>query len=608
MRKAIVCLAFSAVITALTSCGKYEKDPTPDKTIHNLPVSGTTTASEKERDNAVTTTVEALKSETKKENRIQKLSYVDSDESEDDTEDTAVPQPVETVASESSTENSTSNTSKGSDTSSGSSTSQNTSSSESETSGGWNTTSTSTACAASSTTVSTTVTTVPVVDNPEFDEIKGEWVFERGLSVRTFSVDGYINIKGDGSFEFHDNVSGDSVSGHLEKRTMYTDDGTEKVYYDFFDDNNVKWKECRELQDTGIWLLEGDTERMERKDDINLNNITNELCGEWEYQEIDRSDGEYKTVGKIVITDGHKYSYYPDNGSDEKNGIIITKTERYSDGTDKYYYALCENGDIDNIWKSFFCDQEDPDIYYAGNGGECRFVRKDKNEYDKDFDMLAYKWDYQEYKNTGRNEMYVTVGYLTIEENGHYQYISLDGKEEKYGIIKEDYFAGRSTISLYDYGQHFWNSFIFEHYRDTCYPMCSGDTDARIMYHENDNTEGDHFIGIWEDEYYHVSCERLLDGYMVYISCENEYGNNNLEHSEWRFFCMYDGNVLVCDGKGEYDTTVFMVNNGDEVTQLSYDEVRDCSAVFRFDNGNLVWENTDSGEKKIFSPQDNGVG
>ena len=51
----------------------------------------------------------------------------------------------------------------------------------------------------------------------------------------------------------------------------------------------------------------------------------------------------------------------------------------------KYWLRSRYTGNYNNIWKSCFCEQADSDIYYAGNGGDSRFVRI--SEYENGYDI-----------------------------------------------------------------------------------------------------------------------------------------------------------------------------------------------------------------------------
>ena len=577
MKKIVIFLAFSAAMAAMTSCGKIENEPTPDRTINKLTTSMVTTAVTTTGGNTVTTDVKA------ESPKIKRLSFAN----EDETDEKSIPEPVVTAPAKDNTQTRTENKTSANNNTSGNSTGTSV-----------------TDYKGYSETVTTTAEAEDYYD--DFSEIAGEWIYQKLNTSNQYINNGYVNIENDGFFEFYISESGKTKYGTVQRITEY-DAGKLVTYFSFYENgtdlltNSFSIPDEPDIRFVGY----GETARMVKKEHLSEIIDFDIIAGEWEYQERERSSSEYKTVGKMTIDTNGEFSYCSNSGSDQKSGTISVRSENYADGKEKFYYAFYDNDDKDNIWKSCFCEQADPDIYYAGNGGDSRFVRADGSVFSSNFDMLAYKWDYQECRNTGNNGTdYVTVGYLTIDEDGHYTYISTDGKEERYGILRNDTDEnGNEIIALYDYGQELWNYFKFDHFRCIFYDFCGGDTEARLFYHENDNTKGDHFIGLWSDDHSYVCCTRFLDGYEVIISRDFELGDHTYEHSGGEFYCLYDekNDMLVCDGTAEYVCDKFKMDDTEGLVILEQSCDKSYSSNFRLENGNLIWEDTVAGKETVFN-------
>ena len=78
--------------------------------------------------------------------------------------------------------------------------------------------------------------------------------------------------------------------------------------------------------------------------------------------------------------------------------------------------------------------------------------------------------------------------------------------------------------------------------------------------------------------------------------------NHIYESDDRYYFCLYDETTdsLVCDGKGEH--TYIKYYDYDRFELLEEVDYGTCSAVFRLENGNMVWENTDTGEITVLPP------
>lgn len=576
MKKITLCFVFSAAMAALTSCGKIEKEPTPDRIVHKLTTTSTTVTSS--TDHALTTTVSADSI------KVKKMSFAMPDEADE----AAVPDPVETTSANDETAG---DTSKSGDSSSKF--------------GGNNAGMTTQTTTTESNSENTTTTTAEKISE-EFGEISGEWIYQKRIADNQYINNGYVNIADDGTFEFYISETQRTVSGCIEKYA--------ERHYSFMKNNtdifiNGKFK----ANEPGVFYFgDNNTARMIKSDDLSDNIDFNILTGEWEYQEIDRSTGEYTTVGRMNVESGGTYTYYPGDDNNGESGSITLQNEEYPDGTEKLFFAFCDDGNIDNVWKSCLCEQYDPDIFYAGNGGESRFVRTQATAPPDDYELIAYDWVYSEYDT--ESDQYLIAGYMTIEENGHYSYTSVNGGEDRYGVIKTEIDEfGNDKIVFYDYGRDFRMSAEFYHQRTSVLAIYNDGSDLNgntykgfLDYNGPEITAGDHFLGQWEENTgYTCRGMKAVDRYNMYVFCDNciDSENHIYASEEWIYDCIYDETMdsLVCNGKGIHNQKKFYED--DEIFEV-LDEVYlgTCSAVFRFENKNLVWENTDTGEIMVLPP------
>ncbi|MCR4889165.1 MAG: hypothetical protein K5979_08330 [Ruminococcus sp.] len=578
MKKIIICIAFSAVLAVMTSCGKFDDEPTPDITIPEITTTATTEITTQTR-NTLTT---AVKSDVPK---IKKMS----DSRKNKKEDIIVTPLVETTPVNYDTERISDSITYETVV-----TPVNT----------IVTHATVTTTAVSSSTVTAT-TTVKAENKPsEFSDIEGKWVYQERISNHQYVSAGYVIIQNDGSFEFSTDESEIIRYGKVSAEIGTYLDGTEFQNY-IFTDKEYYIMDCHFIADTKdiLFVNFNESARLIREDSFSNSIELNAIVGDWEYQERDRSKDEYKTLGRLTIDCLGNYTYLPYDDSDKKSGMIALKSEKYSDGKEKYYYAFCEDGNYDNIWKSCFCEQADSDIYYAGNGGDSRFVRISEYENGYDISMLAYHWEYQYLTLHDDGFLhYDTVGYLDIEDDGHYTYASLDGKEKRYGMIKPEINdEGLAVFAFYDYGQYFWTYCLCEQQElDRIYMDAYSDK-IRIRCYDMKKTSSDRFNGVWGEDNFVISVIKYNDIFVVKIL--NGDGKNDLS---WHYNCEYDEkeDILVCMKKGVKERIRRYLNENNEYVSINDLLADECSAKFRIDGDDIIWEDITDNKKTKCSPLD----
>lgn len=101
------------------------------------------------------------------------------------------------------------------------------------------------------------------------------------------------------------------------------------------------------------------------------------LWGIWDYQERDIEDTEgesFYSVGTFTIDRKGNFTYESYNG-ETIEGTITIDYDYYDEDTEAVpYYSFVSNDKSFSI--SCYCSQNDPDIYYEGNGGMSRLVRQ----------------------------------------------------------------------------------------------------------------------------------------------------------------------------------------------------------------------------------------
>lgn len=96
------------------------------------------------------------------------------------------------------------------------------------------------------------------------------------------------------------------------------------------------------------------------------------ITGDWLYQVQDDSDFSiYNNIGTVQISTDGSYTYTPNDGSAGRKGKIKIDYEQYSNGDEVPFYAFYDT----DFWIGCYCDQNEEDVYYIGNGGMSRLVR-----------------------------------------------------------------------------------------------------------------------------------------------------------------------------------------------------------------------------------------
>ena len=151
----------------------------------------------------------------------------------------------------------------------------------------------------------------------------------------------------------------------------------------------------------------------------------------------------------------------------------------------------------------------------------------------------------------------------------------------------------------------------FEHQRMFSINILSDDPDRRykgaLFYDKFETAESYNLGGQWgssDGMGLSIICVRSMEGYdvVVYSTICIDSENHIYGLDDRTYFCLYDETTdsLVCDGKGKhkyvkyYDDYVYEL-----LEEVNYGA---CSSVFRFEDKNIVWENTDTGEVTVLPP------
>ena len=156
--------------------------------------------------------------------------------------------------------------------------------------------------------------------------------------------------------------SADSSSSRTEKASVAETSTEEKVTSATETSTKVTTKQSTEA------ATEASSEKQEE-------NITfDAIAGQWIYEVQDAgfTDQYVGTPkGSVTISKDGTYSY--SDGASTTTGTIKIDHEEYSNGDKAPFYSFCsDNGEF---WIGCYVNQEDPDIFYIGNGGMCRLVR-----------------------------------------------------------------------------------------------------------------------------------------------------------------------------------------------------------------------------------------
>ena len=586
MKKTVLCLAFTAAVTALTSCGKIEKEPSPDRTVHRLSTTATTTTLTSASDHAATTTVTTAKTDSEKTFKVKPMSFSNQDE-----EEKAVPQPIETKSTAQTKENTTaSNTSSVSGSTSESSTESHTSSSSSAT--------TSVTTSISTTTVTTTAKKDKDDMSVVISTLEGKWhyqVFDDEIYAHTNRA--VLVINENGTFDYSTDDGKEHFSGSIKTYKKEDEYEGEITMVAFYKNDSILWHEFDIYYlDPDIIFLEGeDAARI-----VNYNFVVDDtdftpVNDNWLYQELDTSSGEYVTKGTVDVKTFGRYVYCPSDSDEEINGKVSMEYEEYPDGTSRPYYVF--NNSDGTLLISCFDEQIDYDVFYAGNGGGSRLLREQASTETIDLYQFVDNWEYQEYDE--RKDTYVVIGHLIIDENCYYSYSSIDGTENRSGKIRilseSGFWYG---VGFYDFGQTLWTECPL--YQDYDIKYLGEDENFRIERYNTTERKADDLIGSWIDgnsrNKVYISEGDKSGEYTVYIEAAISY----CEYKIFTYNCKYDKkqNKLVCSD-GTLDIQVYCDELDEPEITESYDN---CSAEFYFKGNCVIWYNITDDYKTSLLP------
>lgn len=216
-------------------------------------------------------------------------------------------------------------------------------------------------------------------------DIAGTWNEADTLDSRT------LTIKADGSFSLAYRGGG-AQNGTVKIETTENPDGSQVIWYNFYETDGKFWTGFQKTASPQNDLYSGQDGAMHfvRATETNSQNTSSEetnirgLVGEWHYQEQDPQNGEvYNNAGFVTVNADSTYSFQPSNGSVLKKGTIKIEYDEYSDGSKVPLFAFYE--DDGTFWNGVYCSQNEKDIYYFGNGGTQRIIRKtnDENPFDE---------------------------------------------------------------------------------------------------------------------------------------------------------------------------------------------------------------------------------
>lgn len=564
MNRKLKCFVLTAAAAVLTSCGRPAEEPLPDK-INTDSVTTTTSSSEKHHEIKTTTSAggrdTAPAPVTEKDIRTEhKVKITGSD--------TGISQPVANPAG-----------------------------TKNKMSSGIGGASVSLVQNASSGRQYSVITDTPP-DEPEKKEytdignIADNWIYQQlDTEGIRYTNSGSLEIRKNGSFEYRSYDGGDVKKGDI--RLSFDEIVRDRIsYFALYEDNGEMWIGCNCIQfDPDIYYIgNGNSERIIRESVIDKNADLSDISDEWEYQEIDRLTGEYVTAGNIEVMPNGDFTYLAADGEERADGVVTKKYELLPDGTQKPYFAFYLLGG--ELWKACYCDQIDYNVFYAGNGGTCRFVRIIQYEEIDAFRDIADEWEYQEKDaSTGK---YTACGYISIDQDGYYTYVPVSG-DEKSGRIREEYRHTDDDFTdpyfvFYDYGQHKWLTFSMY---QTDISVFEAENVRLVRYNEEPVTADD-FIGEWNCYRLSLSIYKEDDHYIAWVNG----ADSASEYFSWKYRCVYDAekHELVCDDNGIYTVISYPVDEDGNVGEPVETEVSgDASASFSINGKALTWNEKEYG-------------
>ena len=115
--------------------------------------------------------------------------------------------------------------------------------------------------------------------------------------------------------------------------------------------------------------------KIEDYDPMAYNADIRNLVGQWTYQVAAGNftvDVSANDNGTITVKDDSTYTYTDPDGNTH-SGTVELKYEEYSNGDKVPYFAFYEGSEF---FIGCYCGQNSSDVYYVGNGGMARIVRK----------------------------------------------------------------------------------------------------------------------------------------------------------------------------------------------------------------------------------------
>ena len=202
-----------------------------------------------------------------------------------------------------------------------------------------------------------------------------------------------LTVNADGTYQLA-YKGGSAQNGTVKAETAQNPDGSSYIWYNFYETDGKLWEGFQKHDGTQNDLYSGQDGAIHFVRAASANAAAADtditpIVGEWYYQEQNPQDGTvYDNAGFVTICANCTYSFQPRNGSELKKGTIKVDYDDFSNGDKIPFFALYENDEV--FWIGAYCNQNDPDIYYIGNGGTARLVRQKGDE--NPFDEYVGQW------------------------------------------------------------------------------------------------------------------------------------------------------------------------------------------------------------------------
>lgn len=202
----------------------------------------------------------------------------------------------------------------------------------------------------------------PVAETKENGFI-GIWRYDKTRSL-------WYEIKEDGKWSSIDDMGNVSDGGTVK----YSEDGEKAELIDKDGITNAIFT----LDSDGAVFDEYFQETYTKVDelpDFDIEIDFSPIAGYWAYQQLDPDDLEtFETTAYVYVKEDGTYTIIWNDDPSNTVGIIKQEYEEYADGSRIPLYSFFAGGN--NYWLSCFADNEDPDVFYIGNGGMERFYRE----------------------------------------------------------------------------------------------------------------------------------------------------------------------------------------------------------------------------------------